>query len=656
MDHNMSEIRTYDLECLKNMFSYRDATLDGTRKNTFLLSPWCNQLPEMKAHVQGLSGQIGFKNLSYDYPLMEYAFTQLDYWLEWKLTNGQMLQLMYKKSQELIGGEKSKDHPGPYLVPQMDLYKMWHFDNRAKTQSLKGLQFHMHWPNVQDMPYSHDQILNEEEIYEILDYNGNDVDSTGAFAKKSADKIKLRMDLTNKYGIDMINMPDSTIGETIMLLAYCKKVNKSIEQVLNGPKTFRKKIDFADVVFNYVQFQTPLFQKLLNEIKSISLDAKQAQDLSFTGNTEISLKGVYEKQVLFKDIWFCYGLGGIHGSVEYKIFKSDGKKIIRDADVASLYPMLAIQNNVYPKHLGPVFVSVYGDDIVFPRLLAKKQGRKSDAEGLKIAANSVYGKSNSKWSWLYDPMFTLKITINGQLLLTMLAEQLVLRIPDIEIIQINTDGITVRMDRDKEELYNQICAQWMQLTRLDLEFVNYDEMIIRDVNNYIAIKEGCDRKTYEKDGMSFKDVKYKGAFEITKDFHKNTSFTIIPYALSEFFVAGRDIEQTIRNNKNVYIMMGRMKFKKNQQGTLLSINEDGELEEEELQKTCRYYVSNTGSPMVKTYKETKKKQSLQKRFLVTMANKIESDKIEDYDINYRYYIKECMDMKDAFYSSQLNMF
>lgn len=514
----------------------------------------------------------------------------------------------------------------------------------------------MHWPNVQDMPYSHDMILNEEQIYETLDYNGNDVDSTVEFALRSADKINLRADLGRKYGIDMINMPDSTIGETIMLLAYCAKVNKTPEQVINGPKTFRKKIDFKDVVFNYVQFQTPRFQKLLTEVKSIVLDGKQTQDLSFTGNTEISLKGVYEKQVLFKDIMFCYGLGGIHGSVENKIYKSDSRKIIKDADVASLYPRLAITNNLYPWHLGPVFVQVYDDDIVAPRLKAKKEGLKSDAEGLKIAANSVYGKSNSKYSWLYDPMFTLKITVNGQMLLTMLAEQLVIQIPDIEIIQINTDGITVRMDRDKEHIYNEICAQWMQLTRLDLEFVNYDEMIIRDVNNYIAIKEGCDRKTYEKDGMSFKDVKYKGAFEITKDYHKNTSFTIIPYALSEYFVAGRDMEKTIKENKNVYLMMGRMKFKRNQEGTLLSINEDGELEEEELQKTCRYYISNSGAPMIKTYKETQKKQKLQKRHLVTMANKIESENIADYDINYRYYIRECEDVYSAFYSPQISMF
>lgn len=34
---------------------------------------------------------------------------------------------------------------------------------------------------------------------------------------------------------------------------------------------------------------------------------------------------------------------------------------------------------------------------------------------LKLALNSVYGDSNNQYSVFYDPMYTMKITVNGQL-------------------------------------------------------------------------------------------------------------------------------------------------------------------------------------------------------------------------------------------------
>jgi hypothetical protein len=75
----------------------------------------------------------------------------------------------------------------------------------------------------------------------------------------------------------------------------------------------------------------------------------------------------------------------------------------------------------------------------------------------------------------------MKTTLNGQLMLTMLAEELVDTIDGLQVLQINTDGITVRMHIDWINIYNQICKDWEEKTKLKLEFVKYSKMVIADV-------------------------------------------------------------------------------------------------------------------------------------------------------------------------------
>jgi len=643
----MKSIKIYDLECLVNFFSYMDIDEKGETYKTFVLSEETNELNQMCHYlINEAKGMVGFNNLGYDYYLLEFIFANLKNWETMKFTNAQILALIYEKSQEVISGKKY--HQGPYIVPQLDLFKIWHFDNKAKRQSLKGLQFHMKLPNVQDMPYEHFERVNPSQQLLILEYNKNDVWATYQFWLVSAEKIKIRRDLTKKYGLDFMNLSDSSMGEKLVLYLYCIKTNQPVEKV-EKLRSYRHSIKFSNIIFPYVNFKTYTFQRLLEEIKMIQVNSKDAQDLK--------LKGIYEKEVIFGNIWFKYGMGGIHGSVGWKIFKSNQQKVIMDADVSSLYPELGIKNNLYPKHLGPVFVQVYKEDIVDPRLLAKAEGRKSEAEGGKLAANSVYGKSNSKYSFMYDPVYTLKTTINGQLLLTMLAEALSLSIPNLEMIQINTDGLTVRIDRKDLDTYNAVCNQWCEATKLNLEYVEYEEMIIKDVNNYIAIKKGCDRTTRVKgDPLSYDNVKYKGdTFEIVKDYHKNTSFQVIPYVLSEFFVAGKDIKETLMSITDPYMFFGRLRFRKDSKGTLLSI-EDGELVEEEQQKTMRYYISNTGGSLIKHFTEKNKSQALEKGYKITPANRVTSSDIKDYDIDYIYYLSECMAVQKSFYSDQTTLF
>jgi DNA polymerase elongation subunit (family B) len=73
----------------------------------------------------------------------------------------------------------------------------------------------------------------------------------------------------------------------------------------------------------------------------------------------------------FNGYIFDYGAGGIHQCIETGIYKAEGTIIIKDLDVASLYPSIACMNNMFPAHLGVEFFQVYKEDIVDVRLAEK---------------------------------------------------------------------------------------------------------------------------------------------------------------------------------------------------------------------------------------------------------------------------------------------
>ena len=51
----------------------------------------------------------------------------------------------------------------------------------------------------------------------------------------------------------------------------------------------------------------------------------------------------------------------------------------------------------------------------------------------------TYGKTNEEKSWLYDPLYTLKTTISGQIFISMWAEFICENISNTTILQINTN-------------------------------------------------------------------------------------------------------------------------------------------------------------------------------------------------------------------------
>lgn len=236
-----------------------------------------------------------------------------------------------------------------------------------------------------------------------------------------------------------------------------------------------------------------------------------------------------------------------------------------------------------------------------------------------------YGKSNEETSFFYDPAYTVATTVNGQLLLTMLTEKVIMN-TESTLLQINTDGLTVKINRDHYEKLMQICKEWEILTGLELEYVNYKKMIIRDVNNYIGVYEN--NKT-----------KLKGDFEINKDWHKDHSMKIVPKALEAYYVHGIPIEETIMNSTDIYDFTLSMKVTKGWTAIHRKIV-NGEYAETRLQKNNRYLITNKGGTLMKIHDDSRE-SNVEKDFNTTVFNRhYNCEEFSCYDINYNYYVRE----------------
>lgn len=621
----------FDLETL-DVFTatYLDRDSDETR--VFVID---NELDDKELMFEFLdnevAGLVGFNSINFDAQILEYMYRNPD------CTAGDI-----RRYAQIITSDNDRMNDIPewrLRHKHLDLYRIHHFDNKNKRTGLKWCEFSMDLENIEDMPSDGE---GENWLQMILSYNLNDVIATKELYKRTISMIELRKQLTKMYGINLINASDSKIGSELTLKLYCQKTGKNIKDV-RSMRTYRKSIKIGDIIFPYVKFNSDIFNLVLNHFKNLEIkDTKSGSEFS----------------VNYKDFQFDYGSGGIHGSISNSIVESDREYVIIDADVSSLYPSIAIVNGLYPRHLGREFVDIYNQEIVVPRLIAKKEGNKVLADGFKLAANSVYGKSNDVYSWLYDPQYTMATTINGQLLLTMLAEML-MEIDDSKLIQINTDGLTMKIHRDDLNQYYEICEKWMKITKLELEYVEYSKMIIFDVNNYLAFYTNGKYKA--KGRCEFEDI----------PLHKNKSFAIIPRAFYEYHKNNTEPVEFITNHNNIYDFCAGVKSKRSDKrgGNWYQLHwvENGDYKTKKLSKTVRYYVSNKGATLIKHSEDgsqshveapVRKGNRILKDWKVTYFNKsVKHNNFSKYDIDYTYYISKVnewiTDIKDK---KQLSLF
>ena len=622
-----------DIETLKSCFTYTALNIDTLEQVQYVIHKERNDILDLMHHLTLVKGMIGYNIINFDYPVLHYMMQQfVDEWEDLILLSifhpDEICKLIHKRAQDIIEAQNARNFNSIVAVKRsdwafalLDLFKIWHFNNPAKATSLKALEIAMQLPDVMDMPIDHErEDIKAEEIDDILIYNANDVFATYQFYLKSKEKIDLRKDIIKLYDIPCLNFNDVKIGESIFLKLLAKDMGIN-QWDLNKLRTHRESINFTDIILPYITFNSKPFKDLLYDFKSTVVT---------------KTKDGFKKQVTIKDGILDYGQGGLHMCIKPGVYESNEEYMIYDIDVSSFYPNIAVNNNFRPEHLGDSFSKIYSN-IYHERSKIPKTDPRNGA--YKLMLNGCFGKAGDINSFLYDKKFLLSITVNGQLLLTLLLDKFI-HIKDLQVLQCNTDGITLRFKRKDYLMIKNICSAWEDLTKLKLEYVEYNKMVIRDVNNYMA------QTTANK-------IKYKGAFEIDKDYHKDHSFKIIPIALSKYFFEDIPIEETLKDHDNIYDFCGRQKFGKDSYGTLITLI-GNQSEVKNTGKNIRYYVTTKGSTLLKVYTKGTN-EYIHKGYQVKDFNKYVKKDIKDYKIDYTFYKKECMKEIDIILPKQLEL-
>lgn len=633
----------YDLETYRNLFSACIVHAETGTRWIFEVSDRRDQSRHFHQFIYWLRSigarMVGFNNEGFDWIVCEHliaifnatgTFTALD---------------AYEKAQAIIDSQNGNRFgqmvwASDRLVPQVDLFKIHHFDNFARSTSLKKLEIAMRARRVVDLPYSPHVDLDHQQKDEVIAYMCHDVAETGAFYFHSADQIKFRDQLAATYPDmgDILNFNDTKIGKKFFERELERAAPGSCYHRVNGRRearqTRRTHIAIADVISPRVQFQHPEFQRVLNWLEAQVLTPQQIDDSLKESSVDTDSDAPVETKGIFKNLsatvdgfQFDFGTGGIHGSIKRQTVRATDTHDLIDVDVASYYPNLAISNRWFPHHLSETFCDIYQRVYDMRREYAK--GTAENAM-LKLALNGVYGDSNNKYSPFYDPQYTMAITINGQLYLCMLAEWLRDAVPG-EMIQINTDGLTMLVPKTHRGHFDQTCRAWENHTGLQLESVDYREMHIRDVNSYIAVTT---KGKVKRIGAYAHLTPHDDPYTRERQWHQDHSALVVRKAAEAALVDGVDIPTFIMGHRDPFAFMLSVKVPRSSRLTW---------GDEAIQNTTRFYISTDGRALTKHMPPLKDKtewreMSVQKGWNASICN--DAGDFNWSNVNWLYYIEQ----------------
>jgi len=623
----------YDIETMQECFIVVCMKPEQTPKS-FTVSKWHNQLDAFVKYTEENKDVywVGYNNLRFDAQVVEWVLRNYENWHD--LGGLEICAKIAQKAQDVIHDANFDVFPEyreyELTLKQMDLFKIHHYDNKNRRVSLKRLEFEMDLENIEEMPIHHTKTdMTREEVYQSLQYCFNDVDATYEFYKVTLgetdhplynknNQIQLRNDIEQEFGIPCLNYSDSKIGDEMIKKYYCEEKGITIKD-LPRKGYFRKSISLKNCIAHYVEFETKQLKDFLVRIKKIKLGTQDN----------------FKEHIHFYDNVYSFMRGGLHTENKPEIFESDDEYEIIDWDVASYYPAIIINSGKYPAHLGKAFLNGY--KTMFERRLELKPLAKTDRRikgivgALKLAVNSVYGKSSDMLSWIYDRQLTMFTTITGELSLMMLIEKYELN--DIHVVSANTDGVTIKVRKDLIPKMHEINDWWCDVTQYILERTDYSKIIFSTVNDYLAIMP---------DGY----VKKKGDFLTDFELHKNKSARIVPIALEQYYVNGIPVADTIMKHKNLYDFCIRKKASRDfhYEGVDPKTNK-----QTKYNKLIRYYVSNTGEKVYKVKNEDSQSKAVKRsqveagEWVCHVCNYLEKESPID-NVNYKYYIDKAEGM------------
>jgi len=479
-----------------------------------------------------------------------------------------------------------------FVAPRVD-----HIDLIEVAPSFVGLKAYgarMNMPVLQDLPYHHEARLTEHEKDEVQKYCRNDVDTTIALFQKLAGPLKLRVEMSAEYGVDMRSKSDTQMAEQSFITRLnLKRANNRIPYSV----TYKAPA--------WICFESTELQTLLRRIEDheFILNQKTGHVIlpDFLGKERIQVaKGTYQ-----------LGVGGIHSTHDKKIchVASEGY-YITDIDAASYYPTIILNCGLTPQG-GQAFLDTYRE-IYVKRLEAKHSGNKAVDAVLKISLNGWFGKLMEKWSPLYAPELGLAVTLTGQLTLLTMIEQI--EKTGATVLSANTDGIAIGASKSQMQEVSRFVTKYSRFSGFDFEYTPYRVLAMKDVNSYFAIT--VSRK-----------VKAKGIYA-PPDLKKNQTAPICAKAVSKWLTDGTSFIETIKSGAFTEFLSAR------------NVTGGGVQGDEYLGKVVRWYMTTDKSYPPLTYKKNGNKVPKTEGSRAAMIINPNGNLPEDLDFNW--YLEECV--------------
>lgn len=503
-----------DIECYKNYFLVMFKRIDTGAVRAYELHEDSQlNIAELRK-VMGHYRVVTFNGNNYDLPMLAYAMT------------GVSCQALKNASDAIIVGNlRSWQFEDAYNVK---VPRSWdHIDliEVAFGQgSLKLYGGRLHSKKLQDLPIDPSASISPRDRENLRLYCQNDLQTTIDLWQHLTPQIELREHMTAEYGEDLRSKSDAQIAEAVIR----KQCGKILGDVVRRPE-IPPGTSFKYQVPEWLRYTTATLNGVLASVREATFYVTD------TGSVEMP-KALDGRTVPIGGSVYRMGIGGLHSSEQVQAVVADQDYMLIDRDVTSYYPSIILECQLAPLHLkrDNAFLRVYRS-IVERRVEAKKRGDKVVADVLKITANGSFGKLGSRYSALYSPHLMIQVTLTGQLALLMLIEKI--EASGIRVVSGNTDGIVIHCRRNQEPLLLEVITWWEKATGFNTEETRYSAVLSRDVNNYVAIKEGG-------------GFKGKGAFAPVS-ISKNPQNTICVDAAIALVNECVPIEKTIRECRDI---------------------------------------------------------------------------------------------------------
>ena len=506
-----------------------------------------------------------------------------------------------------------------------------------------------------------DRLMIPEWVDDVIHYNTNDVFIVCEMIRLYRDEIASRYSISKSFKVDVLSASRSRIGDVIFEKLYSDNSGLQPYQ-WKGKKTERNRFSLKKIIFPFINFKTKPLQDLLEEMKTITIYSIG--------------KSAFERVVRLGDLDYTIATGGLHSKdTPRKLIsniKSNGLECIDEKgnliwenlsddsyvyihyDITSFYPSIMIAYEIHPEHLDRV---AFRNTVAYckdTRVKAKHSeeelidGIPKDvlALVLKIVINSIYGKFGYEFGELFDRLCTLQVTINGQLMIMMLCEELTLN--GIEVVSANTDGIVVKLPAIKKKDFDRITKNWETITKMKADSEEYRRYVCRDINNYAA--EEINKKVDSKG--DYNPMMY--AADLTKGYDA----PIVSKAAYDYLLYDIPILDTLYQATNILDFCKTQNVGKD--WICIYTDNNGT---KIIQRNNRYYVSTIGGTIEKVEKDQSnvdcfvqedgsisnasgRRGNLCAGQKVQILNTLDDTDIAFRNISYDYYYNEVMKLID----------